>query len=82
MRKHDLADFRKREPEALREQVKRLRMEIADLLVEKSSGSTKDIKTVSKKRRDLAQILTILRQKELLAELERIEEPKEKGKIA
>lgn len=60
----------------LMEKVKTIKREIADMVIDKNMNKLKDTKVVFKKRKDLAQILTILRQKQLLEILES-EESKE-----
>lgn len=54
----------------LKDKAKNLKKEIADLILDKNMKKLKDLKMISKKRKDLAQILTVIRQKELLLELE------------
>lgn len=54
----------------LAEKAKGLKKEIADLTVDKKMKKLKDLKSIHKKRKDLAQVLTVIRQKELLAKLE------------
>lgn len=54
----------------LKEKANSQRKEIADLVMDKNMKKLKDLKMIFKKRKDLAQILTILRQKQLLTELE------------
>lgn len=46
------------------------KLEIADLSLDKNTNKLKDIKSVSKKRKDIAQMLTIVRQKQLINQLE------------
>lgn len=50
--------------------VNSLKKELADLVMDKKMKKLKDLRIIFKKRKDLAQVLTVLRQKELLAELE------------
>lgn len=47
-----------------------LKKEIADLTLDKNMKKLKDLKLVGKKKKELAQILTIVRQKEMLKVLE------------
>lgn len=44
--------------------------ELADLILDKNMDKLKDKKVVSKKKKDIAQLLTVARQKQLLEELE------------
>lgn len=47
-----------------------LKKEIATLTMDKNMKKLKDIKEVAKKKKELAQVLTFARQKELLGDLE------------
>lgn len=47
-----------------------LRAEIANLTLDKNMKKLKDLKTISKKKKELAKVLTVIRQKELLMQLE------------
>lgn len=44
--------------------------ELSNLVIEKNMRKVKDVKTASKKRKEVAQILTLVRQKTILADLE------------
>ncbi len=70
MKKNDFAQIKGLEIKELKEKVKVILKEVADLTLDKNMKKLKDLKTVSKKRKDLAQILTVIKQKELLAKLE------------
>lgn len=70
MKKNDLAQIKGLEIKELREKAKAIKIEIADLIIDKNMKKSKDLKMISKKSKDLAQILTVLRQKELLSQLE------------
>lgn len=70
MKKNELNQVKGLSLNELREKAKSLRDEIANLILDKSIKKLKDLKMISKKRKDLAQVLTILRQKQLLTELE------------
>ncbi len=70
MKRNELVQIKSLDIKELIEKVKSLRKDLADLVFDKNSSKLKDVKTISKKRQDLAQILTIIRQKQLLAELE------------
>jgi len=54
----------------LESKAKALKEEIANLVMDKNMKKLKDLKMVSKKKKELAQILTVIKQKELLVELE------------
>lgn len=51
-------------------QVKNLKENLSKLMIDKNSQKLKDKREFFKKRKDLAKVLTVLRQKELLNELE------------
>lgn len=70
MKKNELNQAKGLSLNELREKAKSLRDEIANLILDKNIKKLKDLKMISKKRKDLAQVLTILRQKQLLTELE------------
>ena len=70
MKKNDLVQIKGLDAKELKSKAKAINIEIADLILDKNMKKIKDLKTISKKRKDMAQILTILRQKELLAQLE------------
>jgi len=70
MKKNELTQIKESDIKELGSKSKAIRIEIADLTLDKNMKKLKDLKTISKKRIDLAQILTIIRQKELLGELE------------
>lgn len=75
MKKGELTQIKGLSIKELLEKGKTLQGEIANLLMDKNMKKLKDIKSVGKKRKDLAQVLTVARQKQLLAELEsRVEE--------
>lgn len=70
MKKKDLAQIKELDQKGLSVKAKSIREEIANLTMDKNMKKLKDVKSLSKKRKDLAQVLTILRQKEMLKELE------------
>lgn len=70
MKKNELIQIKGLEIKSLKEKAKGLNIEMADLILDKNMKKLKDLKMISKKRKDRAQILTIIRQKELLQELE------------
>ncbi|EKD91516.1 MAG: hypothetical protein ACD_30C00002G0013 [uncultured bacterium] len=70
MKRNQLNETKQLDKTALLELVKKTRNEIADLVLDKNMSKLKDLKSISKKRKDLAQMLTVLRQKELLEVLE------------
>ncbi len=79
MKKNDFVQIKGLDIKELRGKVKVIKDELANLTIDKNMKKTKDLKIISKKRKDLAQILTVIRQKELLGELEsKVEEGKSK----
>lgn len=81
MKKNELVIIKGLTLKELKVKVKTLKKEIADLTLDKNMKKPKDLKSISKKRKELAQVLTIVRQKELLVELEsRVEKEKSASK--
>jgi len=70
MKKTEMTEIKKLDIKELRERAKRLEKEIADLTLDKNMKKMKDTKMIHKKKKDLAQVFTVLRQKELLEKLE------------
>lgn len=78
MKKSELNQLKGLSIKELVDKAKSLRKEIADLVIDKNMKKLKDTKLVFKKRKELAQVLTVLRQKQLLEELEsKIKKPDE-----
>lgn len=77
MKKSELGEIKKMETKALIEKIKQAKKELVDLKFDQNLGKLKDKKQVYKKRKDIAQMMTILKQKEMLEQLEsRIKPPK------
>jgi len=70
MKKNDLQEMKSLDVKTIFERAKKVRREIDEVIMDKNMGKIKDLKTISKKKKDLAQMMTVLRQKELLAQLE------------
>lgn len=70
MKKNDFIQIKGLDIKELKDKAKGLRSEIEKLTMDKNMKKLKDIKQVSKSKKDLAQVLTVLRQKELLSQLE------------
>lgn len=70
MKKQELADIKKGDKKFLTDQVGKIKQEIADLVMDKNMNKLKDLKSIFKKRQNLAQILTVLKQRELVERLE------------
>lgn len=71
MRKNDLSEIKKMDIKSLGEKAKKLRLELANLVIDKSVNKLANLKLVKTKKKGLAQVLTVLRQKQLILELER-----------
>jgi ribosomal protein L29 len=71
MKRNNLNEIKELDIKALFEKAKALKLEINEGVMDKNMDKHKDLKTVSKKRKDLAQILTIHRQKQQVLELEK-----------
>lgn len=70
MKKNEFKQIKELSVSQLQGKAKVLKNEMADLVLDKNMKKIKDLKIVSKKRKELAQILTVVRQKESLGELE------------
>ena len=70
MKRNELTQIKGLDLKELRLKAKTMRQDLANLSLDKNMKKVKDLKIVSKKRKDIAQILTLIRQKQLLAELE------------
>jgi ribosomal protein L29 len=70
MKKNDFADVKKLGIPEIKDRVDKTRTEIQKLVIDKNMGNMADRKSIFKKRKDLAQLLTVLTQKELLVTLE------------
>ena len=71
MKKNEFAQIKNLDVKELKDKAKSLKGEIGKLTMEKNMKKLKDLKMISKKRKDLAQMLTVIRQKQLLVELEK-----------
>lgn len=71
MKKTDLAELKKMDINLLSGKAGQVRSEIQSLTLDKSMAKLANLKMIKNKRRDLAQILTILGQKQLLSKGER-----------
>lgn len=77
MKRNDLAEIKKIDASEIKDKVKKFRKEVAGLVLDKNTGKLANLKNIKSKRRDIAQMLTVLRQKELLEKFEKPEEIKE-----
>lgn len=65
MKRNELKEIKLKDPKELKVMLVDLKKEIAKLIVERASGKTKNVALIGQKRKDVARILTIIRQKEL-----------------
>lgn len=79
MKKNELTQIKGLDLKELKGKITGLKKEIADLLMDKNMKKLKDLKAIAKKRKDLAQVLTILNTKQLLEKLEPKAEEKKGG---
>lgn len=70
MKRQELIQVKGLDIKELTLKAKTLKEEISKLVMDRSMKKLKDIKMLSKKRKDLAQVLTIIRQKQMLEQLE------------
>lgn len=70
MKRNELVEIKKMEIKAIHDRVGLVRVELAGLVIDKNIGKLKDLRSIRNKRKDLSQMLTILRQKELLIQME------------
>lgn len=70
MKKNSLIEIKKMDINSLKGKAKTVYNELEDLLLNKSINKITNSKLVRSKKKDLAQVLTILRQKELIKQLE------------
>lgn len=65
MRKRELKELKNKTIKELKELIEKMEEELAKLKVEKEGGKLRNISQLREKRRDLARIKTILREKEI-----------------
>jgi ribosomal protein L29 len=70
MKRNDFNEIKRLDTKALLEKVRVLRGELTDLFIDKNMNKLTDMKAVSKKKKEIAQILTVVKQKQLLEEFE------------
>lgn len=70
MRKKDFINIKTFDIPSLLKMAEDKKDQLVDLVIDKNMKKLKDLKSVSKIKKDIAQILTLVRQKELLQELE------------
>ena len=65
MKKKDLETLRSKDKEVLIKEIDLKRLDLLKTVVEKSSSSQKNLKKAKNLRRDLSQLLTILKEKDI-----------------
>ncbi len=70
MKKSDLAEIKKTDIKNLEGQIKKAEEEIAKLTLDKVTNKMTNLKAIKNKRKDLAQMQTVLQQKVVLAAFE------------
>lgn len=70
MKKNEFKSLKGLPSGEIAQKAKSLKKEIAEAIFDKNMKKLKDTKSIFKKRKDLARVLTILSQKQLLKELE------------
>lgn len=76
MKKNEFSQLKEQTIKALQTQLKKEQKELADLCLDKNMRKLADIKAVSKKKKDMARILTVIGQKQLVEQLESKKERK------
>ncbi len=69
MKKNDFADIKKMDMKGLLAQAVTIKKEIDVLKFDKNLNSLKNLKSISNKKHDLAQVLTVVRQLEIIETL-------------
>ena len=70
MKKSNLQDIKILSLKVLSDKVKQAQKDVADLILDKNTKKLKDVKVIFKKRKEIAKIMTIIKQKQLVGELE------------
>jgi len=70
MKKTDLHETKDLDVKALKQKGIDLKKELSQLILDKNMNKLNDLKVLNKKRKDLAQVLTIMNQKLTLIKLE------------
>lgn len=77
MKKNDFAEIKKLDLKGLYGKVATLKIELGDLELDKNMKKLKDLKKIFKAKKSLAQILTLINQKEFIEKLEKANTLKE-----
>lgn len=71
MKKNDFAEIKKMEVKVLSSKALKIKEEIANLVIDKNMNKMPNLKSIKFKRNELAKILTVLQQKQLMESLEK-----------
>lgn len=71
MKKNDLAEVKKLDIKTINERAKKIKEELFGLVIDKNMNKMTNLKVIKSKRKDRAQLLTVLKQKQLVAVLEK-----------
>ena len=69
MKKNEFVAIKGLDLKELRDKARAFKKEIAELTLDKNRNILKDLKSIDKKRKDLAKVLTVLTAKQLLEKL-------------
>lgn len=69
-KQNTLIEYKDLDIKALEERVKTAKKEVQDLLIDKNMSKLKDLRSLSKRKKEIARMLTIINQKKLIATLE------------
>jgi ribosomal protein L29 len=70
MRRNDFLEIKNLDNKTLLGKVMTLRGEISELVMDKNMSKLKDLRSIFKKKKEIAQILTVVKQKQLLEVME------------
>lgn len=70
MKKNELAEIKKMDLKALLIKAKKSQGELLDLVMDKNMNKVTNKKGAKNKRREIAQILTVVKQKQLIGQIE------------
>ncbi len=71
MKRNDLNEAKLLDVKALQGRVSKLKQEVSDSVIDKNMNKMADKTSIRKKKIEIAQLMTILRQKQVLAMLEK-----------
>jgi ribosomal protein L29 len=74
MKKKDLVELRAKEIKVIKETLAKKKLELATLVTKSVGGGEKNLRKGKNLRKDIAQILTVIKEKELIEEIEKEEQ--------